>query len=71
MPSYVTVNNGAEIKTINIKNECLKCIKNNCQCGQVGGRVYNYIIQSSNPFTASSVGAQIKYDQIGISLQEG
>ena len=39
MPSYVTVNNGAEIKTINIKNECLECIKNNCQCGQVSGTV--------------------------------
>ena len=29
------------------------------------------IIQSSNPFTASSVGAQVKYDQICVSLQEG
>ena len=35
MPSYVTVNNGAEIKSLNIKNECLKCIKNNSLCGQV------------------------------------
>ena len=35
MPSYVTVNNGAEIKSLNIKNECLKCIKNSSICGQV------------------------------------
>ena len=39
MPSYVTVNNGAEVKTINIKNECLKCIKDKSQCGQVGLRL--------------------------------
>eukprot|EP00092_Neocalanus_flemingeri_P056406 GFUD01066862.1.p1 GENE.GFUD01066862.1~~GFUD01066862.1.p1 ORF type:complete len:1314 (-),score=252.38 GFUD01066862.1:291-4232(-) len=35
MPSYVTVNNGAEIKSLTIKNECLKCIKNNSLCGQL------------------------------------
>ena len=35
VPSYVTVNNGAEIKSLTIKNECLQCIKNNSQCGQV------------------------------------
>merc|ERR1719219_906921 len=35
MPSYVTVNNGAEIKSLNIKNECLKCIKNTSICGQL------------------------------------
>merc|ERR1719300_1173750 len=39
MPSYVTVNNGAEIKSLTIKNECLKCIKknqkDNTECGQL------------------------------------
>ena len=39
MPSYVTVNNGAEVKTINIKNECLKCINDKSPCGQVGWRL--------------------------------
>ena len=42
MPSYVTVNNGAEIKSLTIKNECLKCIKNNSLCGQVGKIKYKY-----------------------------
>jgi len=35
MPSYATVNNGAEIKSLNIKNECLQCIKNSSVCGQL------------------------------------
>ena len=43
MPSYVTVNNGAEIKSLTIKNECLKCIKknqkDNTECGQVIGNL--------------------------------
>ena len=64
MPSYVTVNNGAEVKTINIKNECLKCIKDKSQCGQVGQNRGCNVNQeaSSNPITASSVGTQIKHD---------
>ena len=44
MPSYVTVNNGAEIKSLNIKNECLKCIKNSSICGQVANRITDYIV---------------------------
>jgi len=35
MPSYVTVNNGAEIKSLTIKNECIKCFKNDSPCGQL------------------------------------
>ena len=34
MPSYVTVNNGAEEKSLTIENLCLKCIKDK-PCKQV------------------------------------
>ena len=56
MPSWVTVNNGAEIKTINIKNECLECIKNNSQCGQVGWELIRYysLIKIFNSFINGS-----------------
>jgi len=32
MPSYVTVNNGAEEKSLTIENLCLQCIKNDTPC---------------------------------------
>ncbi len=35
MPSYVTVNNGAEEKSLTITNLCLKCLKNEAACRQV------------------------------------
>ena len=47
MPSYVTVNNGAEIKSLTIKNECLGCIKNKSQCGQVGIIDENILVNAS------------------------
>ena len=51
MPSWVTVNNGAEIKTINIKNECLECIKNNSQCGQLHQwELKSSMIKSVSPY---------------------
>jgi len=34
MPSYVTVNNGAEEKSLTIENLCLKCIKKDKPCKQ-------------------------------------
>jgi len=35
MPSYVTVNMGAEEKSLQISNLCLKCLKNKSECRQV------------------------------------
>jgi mitogen-activated protein kinase kinase kinase 5 len=35
MPSFVTVNNGAEEKSLTITNLCLKCLKNEAACRQV------------------------------------
>ena len=35
MPSFVTVNNGAEEKSLTIENLCLKCVKQDKSCTQV------------------------------------
>ena len=80
MPSYVTVNNGAEIKSLTIKNECLKCIKknqkDNTECGQVIGNLQylkkNKMEENVNIFSivAAQLGADIEYDKRKIFLQE-